>query len=529
MKAVFIYLTTNPQGDEHLGTASIASYLEHHNIAVELKIIVYDPQNFCIENIIDEIPSSDIIGFPIYNTNALVIYDVAHKLKERFPKILISVGGPLATDAADEILRDCTYIDLVVLGDGEEPYLQLIESIESKMNIEDIPYILTQKDKNHEIKKPHVVELEKLPWVSRQYLEQMIKRGFGTARLTAARGCCANCSFCSHNSYTKSANKHWRGRNIYDVFNEVIYLYKTYGIQSFTFNDGSFEDPGRLGKDRIREFCKLVISSGHRFHFWAFLRAETFSEKDVPLIKLMREAGFTEVFIGVESQNEADLKIYNKRATPQNNIESLKLFKKCGINVLFGFIMFNPVSTLDSLKENYIFLREENNWRPHAFVGKVAIYYKTDLHYICMKLNVLKDDFSYLNPFAYRFIDKNVAQIWDFIEDNLLKSIIFEKYDFDLFYFNNYMNNLLALFPNETLKYTHQFQNILTKVSTLLSAYFYNLFYIQDFQKAIQDISNLEKNMAKYILELNSLKIKMILHEPFRSYIRQLNLKSKEK
>ena len=91
------------------------------------------------------------------------------------------------------------------------------------------------------------------------------------------------------------------------------------------------------------------------------------------------------------------------------------------------------------------------------------------------------------------------------------------------------MNNLLALFPNETLKYTHQFQNILTKVSTLLSAYFYNLFYIQDFQKAIQDISNLEKNMAKYILELNSLKIKMILHEPFRSYIRQLNLKSKEK
>lgn len=529
MKVVFIYLTTNPQGDEHLGTASIASYLEHHNIAVELKIIVYDSHNYCIDNILDEIPPSDIIGFPIYNTNALVIYDIAHKLKERSPETLISVGGPLATDAADEILKDCGYIDLVILGDGEETYLQLIEAIENKSNIEDIQYVLTRKDKNREIKKPHVVEIEKLPWVSRQYLEQMIKRGFGTARLTASRGCCANCSFCSHNSYTKSANKHWRGRKISDVFNEVIHLYRTYGIQSFTFNDGSFEDPGRLGKERIKEFCEFVISSGHRFHFWAFFRAETFSEKDVSLIELMKKAGFTEVFIGVESQNEVDLQFYNKRATSKNNIDSLKLFQKCGINVLFGFIMFNPISTLNSLKENYIFLSETNNWRPHAFVGRVAIYYKTDLQYRCMQLNVLNDDFSYLTPFAYRFVDANTGRIWKFIEDNLLKSIVFEKYDFDLFYFNNYMNNLLALFPNETLKYADQLQSVLMKVSTLLSAYFYNLYYIQDFQKAIEGISDLEESMAKYILEMNSLKIKMILHEPFRSYIRQLSLKSKEK
>lgn len=84
MKVCFAYLTENPGGDEHLGTASIASYLEKHGISVELKLIVYHPDKH--EEAYRQIPKDGaIIGFPLYHTNALFIYGLAKKSKRNIP------------------------------------------------------------------------------------------------------------------------------------------------------------------------------------------------------------------------------------------------------------------------------------------------------------------------------------------------------------------------------------------------------------------------------------------------------------
>lgn len=518
----FVYLTTNQNGDEHLGTASIAAYLEKHKIPVKLKIITFTPGSYVIDDIIDQLPKDiDIIGFPIFTTNAKLIYELSSVLKNRFPKLLISVGGPLATDAREIILKDCTDIDFIVLGDGEEPYLEVVKALQKEKDIKNINSILTRYDEKPEEKQANITNIQELPWMSRQYLKQMIDFGFGTARISTSRGCCANCSFCSHNNYTKHKGKQWRGRDIKDVFEEIIFIHQKYNITSFTFNDGSFEDPGELGKERIKTFCEMVVTYPHKLHFWCFLRADTFKQKDLPLIQLMRKAGFTEVFIGVESQNEEDLKFYNKRANVQQNRDSLRLFQQNGINVLFGFIIFSPVTSSQSLKENYLFLKEVKNWRPHAYIGRMAIYYKTAMHFKCKELGLLTDDFSYINPMGYKFADSKVNEIWDFIEKYLIKSVVFEKYDFDLFYFNNYFHDFLALFPDETNVYQPEYESIMNEAADVLSDYFYDLFFEKDFNRAKRNIGVFESNMAKVILKMNSLKIKMMLNEPYKSYIQK--------
>ncbi len=76
-----------------------------------------------------------------------------------------------------------------------------------------------------------------------------------------------------------------------DVFQEIRELHEEYGVQCFTFNDGSFEDPGKLGKQRVESLSKQIVEYPDRMSFRCFLRAETFQEKDVPLIRLMRKAG----------------------------------------------------------------------------------------------------------------------------------------------------------------------------------------------------------------------------------------------
>ena len=71
------------------------------------------------------------------------------------------------------------------------------------------------------------------------------------ARIYSSRGCCANCSFCTHNCYNTS--KTWRGRSVKEVFDEMVDVHQKYGISVFMFNDSSIEDPGFLGKARLEE------------------------------------------------------------------------------------------------------------------------------------------------------------------------------------------------------------------------------------------------------------------------------------
>ncbi|MHB1392556.1 MAG: B12-binding domain-containing radical SAM protein [Clostridia bacterium] len=524
MKCVSLtYLSPSVQGDEHLGTASIAAYLEEHGVEVVLNILSFDQDNPNPAAALEELPEkADIYGFPLFHSNANLIYALSGKIKEKYPESKVFVGGRLATDAYKLVLNDCPSLDFVVLGDGEYPLLEAVKAIEEGRSLAEIGSIVVQGEEAYNNKVPCIVELSDLPWMSRGYLEKMIENGYGTARISTSRGCCANCSFCSHNSYNKVIqSKRWRGRKMKDVFDEIISIYERYGIRSFTFNDGSFEDPGELGKQRIKELCNLIIAYPVKFHLWCFLRADTFTEKDVDTIRLMKEAGFTEVFIGIESGNDEDLKVYNKKATITDNVRSISLFQDNGINVLFGFIMFNPMSTKETLRADYEFLKNYKDWRPSAYINRIAIYYNTILHKECEKVGLLRQDFSYLNPMGYNYLDSDVEKIWDFIANKLQKSMLFTKGDLDLFYFSNFYYNMLALFPKETGKFAVRFEKIMNDFASELSEYFKYIYVDYNLDMAESKLKEFEERMKLIFQAMNSLKLSIIMKEPFKTYIRE--------
>lgn len=523
MKTNMIYMTpSSVRQEEHLGTASIAGYLEAKGMDVSLTMVYFDIDNPNIEEMYKNIEKADLYGFPLFNTNAEQAYKLITLIKNNNPDSKIFVGGRLATDAADLVFRDCQDIDYIILGDGEEPVYDIIKTLEKKEDVNRLTSVLVKgEDKINKI--PHVCDVKELPWVSRKYLEQLNKEGYGTARITTSRGCVANCSFCSQNSYGNA----WQGRNMRDVFDEIVYIYNKYGIRSFAFNDGSFEDPGILGKRRIREFCILAESYPVKFHYWCFLRADTFTENDIELIQLMRKVGFTEIFIGVESHSNNDLKIFNKRANQKDNLRSMRLFEENNFNVLLGFIIFNPYSTTESLKENYLFLSSIYNWRPHAFVGKVALYYNTSLHRRCEKDDLLKPEFSYLNPMEYNFQNEEVSKIWEFIDKYLANSIVCTQYDFDLFFYNNFYYSLMSVFPNEMSEYNLRHKNIMNKIANEQIAYYHIIYIERDFEKAKKMLNSFIDNMGNLIHDMNSLKLSIILKKQFREYLR-ITLKNPE-
>ena len=71
----------------------------------------------------------------------------------------------------------------------------------------------------------------------------------------------------------------------------------------------------------------------------------------------MRDAGLYLVYMGLESGNEEGLKTLHKQVTVEQNLRAVEILKQLGLLFEFGFMLFDPGSTLQSVRANLNFLR----------------------------------------------------------------------------------------------------------------------------------------------------------------------------
>jgi hypothetical protein len=71
-----------------------------------------------------------------------------------------------------------------------------------------------------------------------------------------------------------------------------------------------------------------------------------------------RDRGLLTVYLGVESGSASGLKTLNKHATVEQNLRSMRILKETGVDADMGFMLLDPGSTLESVRENVAFLRE---------------------------------------------------------------------------------------------------------------------------------------------------------------------------
>jgi len=71
----------------------------------------------------------------------------------------------------------------------------------------------------------------------------------------------------------------------------------------------------------------------------------------------MREAGLYLVYMGLESGNEEGLKVLHKQITVAQNLRAVEILKSIGLLFEFGFMLFDPSSSLESVRTNLNFLR----------------------------------------------------------------------------------------------------------------------------------------------------------------------------
>jgi radical SAM superfamily enzyme YgiQ (UPF0313 family) len=153
--------------------------------------------------------------------------------------------------------------------------------------------------------------------------------------LQTTRGCPFGCEFCDISVlYGRTP----RFKTPSQVINEIEQLYRS-GAQGLVFFvDDNFIANTKNAKAICRELIKWNEQHGEPFGF--LTQASVNLGQDLEMIDLMTAANFGEVFIGIETPDEASLASSHKHqntATPL--LESLDTIKRNGLSVTASFII----------------------------------------------------------------------------------------------------------------------------------------------------------------------------------------------
>ena len=445
----------------------------------------------------------DVFGFTLFHSNAICVYQMASVIKQEYPHSLVCIGGKLATSSYKEILDDCTDVDFVVRGDGEEPMLAVLRSIEHGTKIENVDCVTTRNNLDQTI-SVGVFDINRYKYIDRDLIKK-----YSFPQIYGSKGCTGSCTFCN-----RDVTKKWVGRSIEDIFQEICYLNNKYGYRFFIFGDSTFDDPGRLGKERISKLCSLLVDYPIKFSFRCYLRAETFTDDDKDLLLLMKEAGINQVYIGIESGNEIDLKLFGKKASVEDNNRILRLLDECKIDILRGFIMFHPFSDEDTIAENYWFLNSHNEEIFHNYTSKLYIIYGTSIYEYFKRKNMLGPDYSYRRPYAYKFRNSYIQKIQEFMNSIVLKSSITTVAN-DYFNFMHLFYCVRSLFPDEVEGYEKTFTEIQKKVSTIMAEFFFHIYIQKNIRYAYQRFDDFEQQLLELYKKAQNLKLILMVKKPF--------------
>jgi len=342
---------------ESLGLGYIASSLRFAGYTVK----IINAETFKIEDneLINKILETKpkIVGFSPVAVNMASTLHLCNEIKVKNKDIHITLGGHHVTFAAKDILTNEPSVDSIIVGNGDRTVVELAQAIIKKSNdLNNINGIVFRNNDEVIVKEKGQTEnIDKLPFPARDTLEEIIsKTGKREARLLTSWGCFNNCVFCTTPCFYPLG---WQGRSAERVVEEICDLVKKYGINHLWITDDNFIISTDESHTRARKIAQLIIDKKLNITFRILCRADSL-RNDEQLVDILKKAGMTIAYIGLESGDPRTMLRLGKRVTIQQNKEMVELLSKHKISIQIGFIMFTPYATIQALQNNVKFLAQ---------------------------------------------------------------------------------------------------------------------------------------------------------------------------
>jgi anaerobic magnesium-protoporphyrin IX monomethyl ester cyclase len=270
-----------------------------------------------------------------------------------------TMGGHFPSLSYQHTIELLPELDSVVRFEGETTLLEIVDRLATGRGWRDISGIAYRNGAEVVATEPRplVPDLDSLPYPERDACRGTMILGRRAIPMLASRGCIRTCSFCSiHVFYRVAPGKVVRTRRPAKVVEEMRLLHERDGITIFLFQDDDFPVYGVVWQRWAREFVAELHRNGLPGSvIWKInCRADAV---DPVLFAEMRDAGLFMVYMGLESGSEEGLTTLHKQITVEQNLRAVATLKELGIMFEFGFMLFDPSTTFESVNDSLEFLR----------------------------------------------------------------------------------------------------------------------------------------------------------------------------
>jgi len=357
MKITLISAATYPS-DQGIRTISSVLKKAGHEVNMVFMTLSEDYSKFYTKNELNQLiricKNSQLIGVSSFVSTAPRAVQIIRHLEKRFPEKPIVWGGIHATISPKECIKHC---NIVCVGEGEETIIELANAIEKNKPINKIKNLWIKNKETNEIIKnpvrPLIDNLDSIPLPDYDTKEHYILehhkiRKFSENDLDGAiffltgRGCPYGCDYCSNSLlnelYNGKRKKIVRWHSPEYIIKGIIELKQKFlTLNYFDIRDDSFY---LRSLQDIKIFCKLYKEKVN-LRFKCLANPGTITDEK---IKILVDAGCTDIIIGIQGEERVNREIYHRNQTNKEVIEAAKILNKYKdkLAVMYDIITCNP-------------------------------------------------------------------------------------------------------------------------------------------------------------------------------------------
>jgi len=295
---------------------------------------------------------SGLIGINSFASTSQRATQIISFLKKNLD-IPIVYGGVHATISPEDCIK---VADIVCVGEGEGVILEIVNSIQKNKPFDKIKNLWIKKGEkiiknpvrelvdnldsiplpDYHLKNHYILDKEKI----RKFREKDLA---GQIFFLTGRGCPYGCDYCSNSFYNKLYEGkrkkilRWHSpeyiiKGILEFKKRLPKSLKFFDIRDDTFSLRSLED--------IKKFCSLYKKEVN-MRFKCLADPHTVSDEK---IKLLVDAGCTDIIVGIQGSQKTNLEIYHRNQKDEDVIRCAKILNKYKgkLAVMYDVITCNP-------------------------------------------------------------------------------------------------------------------------------------------------------------------------------------------
>jgi anaerobic magnesium-protoporphyrin IX monomethyl ester cyclase len=330
-----------------LGLALLAAILEEKGY--NTTILDANAMGLRPEEVVPLAAGADVVGITAMTPTVTAALDIARHLKRAAPDRTIVMGGAHATLLPEETLNSAPEIDFIVRGEGDITIIDLLEALQEKRPVGDIPGLSyrTEGGFKHTANRAALLDMDSLPFPAYHLLPRRKYRphpphgkSMPFAAVVTSRGCPYRCAYCSKPVFGKRFRAQSAGR----VVEELSYLKDRFGVREVAFYDDSFT----LDKKRVHEIAERMLSAGLKLAWTCETRVNLV---DADLLRHMKRAGCYAVAYGIESASPEIIETLCKDTTLEQVEAAVAASRDAGLQVVGYFMLGSPGETIETIRQ----------------------------------------------------------------------------------------------------------------------------------------------------------------------------------